>query len=298
MELFADHVLRGVHQHVKSQVVPRPELRVRLKGVQQNLRCARMQWCATYDVDLSVDVADTFSLEESWLQKETEACIVCYEGKTLGEMPVKITSHCTHPPKTCRDCLKRWIDVRIDNYGILEYSEKIVCPDCLLPLGERDVRRGASQDAFARYDQRVLQQVLHKTLRYHNNFYYCLVPGCDSGQVHDTNRPEFRCVACSARHCVRHNLPWHEGETCEEYDQRNPQRARDEAASKAEIRSSTKPCPECCIMASADTNGATAAEPLTGGGGRIPSAAITGYRQQQQQQPTRRAVPNGPEVFA
>ncbi|KAK4235516.1 hypothetical protein C8A03DRAFT_36627 [Achaetomium macrosporum] len=234
---FADRVLRGVHQRNKSELSDGTELSVRLNGVQLNLRFARLKWRATYDVDLPGDVAEAFSLEESWLLQETEACIVCAEAKKLSDMPIKITPHCKHRPKTCKECLKHWIDTRLGD-GM---SDKVTCPECSLPLGWHDVKRAAFKATLARYDR----QLLHKALRRLEDFHYCLSPRCQSGQIHDAKCPEFRCGACAARQCVRHNLPWHEGETCEQYNKRNPKRAQAEKASKAEIQTSTRTCPEC-----------------------------------------------------
>jgi hypothetical protein len=255
VDYFWDRVLGGVHQRPGlSRVHARTSsegLTVRLNGAVKlwgfgfGFRCPPIQWGATYDVHLPDDVANTFSLEEAWLQKRTELCSVCSERKAPGDMPIANTTTsspcCRHPPKTCRDCMTRWMDTRIKN-GMLDHqSEGIACPDCSRPLGWHEVKRWASREAFARYDR----QLLHGTLRTLPDFHYCLAPGCGSGQIHDAECPEFRCGACGARQCVRHNLPWHEGETCAEYDKRNPQRAREEWWSRDKIEGSSRACPKC-----------------------------------------------------
>ena len=78
-------------------------------------------------------------------------------------------------------------------------------------------------------------------------FHWCLAPGCNSGQLHATDNPILACGACSYRQCVRHKTAWHEGETCEEYDDRVSGRraAAEEEASNAKITETTKACPNC-----------------------------------------------------
>jgi hypothetical protein len=52
------------------------------------------------------------------------------------------------------------------------------------------------------------------------NFRWCINKDCDSGQVHASGKPKFRCQACKKSHCVEHGVVWHKGETCGEYDYR------------------------------------------------------------------------------
>lgn len=58
----------------------------------------------------------------------------------------------------------------------------------------------------------------------------------------------FNCNACHHKICIIHDGPWHEGETCKEYDHRTfGKQARDQAAhektSRATVQSTTKRCP-------------------------------------------------------
>lgn len=51
------------------------------------------------------------------------------------------------------------------------------------------------------------------------NFIWCTA-GCGSGQIHDSDarHPIVSCLYCGQRSCFQHNVPWHEGLTCKEYD--------------------------------------------------------------------------------
>jgi flagellar biosynthesis GTPase FlhF len=47
-------------------------------------------------------------------------------------------------------------------------------------------------------------------------------PVCKSGQIHEgaETSPIMTCNACGFRSCVLHQIPFHEGETCTQYDNR------------------------------------------------------------------------------
>jgi hypothetical protein len=56
------------------------------------------------------------------------------------------------------------------------------------------------------------------------------------------------CNACGYEMCYIHERPWHTGLTCQEYEDRNERRLRsEEAAVRAVIRRTTRPCPSCRI---------------------------------------------------
>ncbi|KAL7819223.1 hypothetical protein V8C44DRAFT_317345 [Trichoderma aethiopicum] len=52
------------------------------------------------------------------------------------------------------------------------------------------------------------------------NFFWC-TSDCGSGQIHESGHelPIVICLHCSHRSCFRHNVAWHQGLTCDEYDQ-------------------------------------------------------------------------------
>jgi hypothetical protein len=48
----------------------------------------------------------------------------------------------------------------------------------------------------------------------------CLGSRCDSGQYHDDkDSKKMICAVCKFATCTGHGLPWHEGQSCEEYDE-------------------------------------------------------------------------------
>lgn len=98
---------------------------------------------------------------------------------------------------------------------------------------------------YSRYE--TLQ--LRSTLSEITDFCWCLNPSCDSGQIHPQGSPNhiLTCTSCNYKACTVHNIQWHEGETCEQYDYRVSGRKsrRDERATERVIQQTTKPCPNC-----------------------------------------------------
>ncbi|KAK3335482.1 hypothetical protein B0T19DRAFT_9775 [Cercophora scortea] len=196
-----------------------------------------VRWGATYVFDLHIDAAETFSNEETWLLRPTETCSVCMEDKKITELPVRITEGCKHPPTICKDCLKQWLASGLETGTF----DRLKCPDCPEILKYDDVQRYATKETFSRYDTLMTRAALKDI----PNFYWCMSTTCESGQIYRGVCPEFKCAACKARHCVKHNVSWHEGETCEEYDRRHKQRKKDEKASEEMVKKTSKKCPEC-----------------------------------------------------
>jgi len=196
-----------------------------------------VRWAQTYEFELPDDAAEIFSNEETWLLPLTESCSICIEDKRISEMPTKITANCAHPPSTCKDCLKQWLASSLESGS----WDRLKCPDCSELLEFLDVKRNASPETFARYDTLATRAVLKDI----PNFRWCLSTSCESGQIHDETCAKFKCVGCQARHCIVHNVPWHKGETCDEYSRRNRQRKKEDKASETIIKKTSKKCPEC-----------------------------------------------------
>jgi hypothetical protein len=96
------------------------------------------------------------------------------------------------------------------------------------------------------YDKLTFQNFL----RNHPDFRHCIRPECPFGQLHDAEDGNiFSCATCGHRSCVNHNVDFHSGETCEQYDVRKA--AEVEAllvmlkASMDVLDKETKKCPGC-----------------------------------------------------
>jgi hypothetical protein len=152
-------------------------------------------------------------------------------------MPIQIAAGCKHKAALCKECLAQWLQSGLERTS----WDRLKCPDCPELLQHADMRRYANPATFERWDSLATRAALEAI----PNFRWCLSSPCTSGQIDDESCAKFKCKACSARHCIKHNVPWHKGETCEDYDRRNKQRKKDDKASEQMIKKTSKKCPEC-----------------------------------------------------
>jgi len=241
--------IRDIQTYMRKRLFPsvrmsgKSEVEVSLKNLTLSLEDScpgsftPIKWGETYTFEIPQDAAERFADEETWLLPSTESCAVCLEEKKVTEMPIRITSGCKHSAALCKECLKQWLQSGLERTT----WDRLKCPDCPEMLQHADMKLYANAETFARYDTLATRSAV-EALR---NFRWCLSPACESGQIDDENCAKFKCEACSARHCIRHNVPWHKGETCDEYDRRNKQRKKDDKASEQTIKKTSKKCPEC-----------------------------------------------------
>ncbi|KAL7927805.1 hypothetical protein ACQKWADRAFT_277901 [Trichoderma austrokoningii] len=140
-------------------------------------------------------------------------CLVCADTKEEILFPrFSPTASCAHSPNTCLECLER--SIRSDLSG--KIWTDIRCPECRQLLDYTDIQRYADEETFKRYETLALRAAMAEA----ENFFWC-TSGCGSGQIHDTghDQPIVICLHCSHRSCFHHNVAWHQGLTCEEYDQ-------------------------------------------------------------------------------
>ncbi|KAE9380098.1 hypothetical protein N431DRAFT_314511, partial [Stipitochalara longipes BDJ] len=171
-------------------------------------------------------------------------CIVCFENLDLETFPQqKLTESCTHKPRVCGDCLTRSINAQIEQVS----WDEVGCPECRQVFSHEVVKQWASPEAFTRYDQNALMSAFRTMPDFRN----CLGPGCNSGQIHEggDDEPIMTCTQCSFRTCFSHQVAWHAGQTCSEYDKVVEQKNKkeEEELSIALIAGTTKKCPnpEC-----------------------------------------------------
>ncbi|KAK3285623.1 hypothetical protein CYMTET_6783 [Cymbomonas tetramitiformis] len=206
------------------------------------------------DIDLTRS-APTRQQSSSGARSESvavsRACAICNSEERLGnstDFPV-VTTACKHEASVaCKDCLSEHIKHAIKNTGNLE----VQCPLCMVSdpgcttfLEYEDIKRLATKTVFARYDDLLRQRCLNQDA----SFQFCKNPSCTSGQFHQTqaSEPIVTCVSCGAKSCFVHDAVWHEGLTCEEYDeeQRKKSHAADDQKSCELVKEITKPCPKC-----------------------------------------------------
>ncbi|KAH6711019.1 hypothetical protein BKA61DRAFT_677654 [Leptodontidium sp. MPI-SDFR-AT-0119] len=165
-------------------------------------------------------------------------CPVCVETLTEQSFPSgKITSSCLHEATFCKDCLQKFIEGNIREHP----WSKVQCPECQETASDDEVQSLASKETFERYQR----NATIAGIRHLPNFIMCLAPNCGSGQIHEGGNEQsvMTCGACGFRTCTAHMLPYHEGQTCEEYDVVRREQIDQEAASEKFLSEKTKVCP-------------------------------------------------------
>ena len=163
---------------------------------------------------------------------------VCGDELSIHEFKSRLfTSACTHQVNTCNTCLGHWLDESLNSRGF----DKISCPECNSLFQYADLKFCATVGQFKRYDQLTTRAALSLI----PDFHWCLSPHCRSGQIHASRDPIFTCSDCGFKQCIRHEEPWHEGETCREYDYRKSGRKKrdEDEKTRRTIARTTKKCP-------------------------------------------------------
>ncbi|KAF2675528.1 hypothetical protein BT63DRAFT_450514 [Microthyrium microscopicum] len=161
----------------------------------------------------------------------------------LCRFPTRPLSNCDHKDHFCIACYRGYLEYRLDEEGALG-CDRLQCLGCSKPLIEPELRICMPKALIERLNNLQLQKYLSTEL----NFRWCLRSGCEAGAIYDCNdetMPQV-CQQCGFQMCFYHQVSWHTGMTCEEYEN---SRAINETnlASTELIEQKTKPCPECRV---------------------------------------------------
>ncbi|TGO37743.1 hypothetical protein BHYA_0090g00330 [Botrytis hyacinthi] len=172
-------------------------------------------------------------------------CVICAEDVLRVNTWSNITGDCQHRDTLiCRECLDLSITTDIE-YGLLN---GIKCPLCSAVLTDQDVLCKASTGVLERYSY------LREKASRPDTFVMCLGPKCGGGQIHEGPEPLMVCDHCKFKTCVKHKLPWHEGQSCDEFDVDDSQieRLEQEEATAKLLAKDSRICPKCkeCVVRS------------------------------------------------
>ncbi|KAF2422367.1 hypothetical protein EJ08DRAFT_561480, partial [Tothia fuscella] len=161
-------------------------------------------------------------------------CIVCYDAFPFDSFPN--LARCVHHAHVCKTCYEKWIESELEVKG----WKRVSCPDpeCKEVLSHAEVQEHADREVYERFNNLATRDALNED----SSFEWCRGPGCKSGQIHvgDSANPLFDCDECGFRVCLRHDMRYHEGEDCEEYDYQEEAR---EQASRSKVERTSKKCP-------------------------------------------------------
>ncbi|KZT62418.1 hypothetical protein CALCODRAFT_489759 [Calocera cornea HHB12733] len=171
------------------------------------------------------------------------ACQICMEDLLSKRYSrTKPSDKCRHASDVCRRCLRRYLKTQIEELG--NVSVRCPVPDCGEEMSYSNVKKFAKADVFERYDALLLR----KNLGTNPNFVWCKNPKCSSGQIHDSIAGAsviVICAQCGSKACSHHDIIWHDGLTCTQYDEAKSQKRGREAAVETYFSQHTKQCPQC-----------------------------------------------------
>ncbi|PVF96666.1 hypothetical protein CPB86DRAFT_708599, partial [Serendipita vermifera] len=182
----------------------------------------------------------------------TVECVVCRNDIEENQFPQSAPCEgCTHLPEVCLECLRQTIQTAIT---IGEFLSGISCPsaNCSEKLDYFAVEKWADKDTFERrhclsnyphrYDKLLLQNSLRTEVP---SYVLCISPTCGSGQEHTGGESNsiVTCHACGLKQCFKHQTPWHEGLTCDQWDEQIKQDAINKDLTDELVKTTTKACP-------------------------------------------------------
>lgn len=160
---------------------------------------------------------------------------MCQIERLLDQYHEQFSHACQHVERTiCNQCIYKNAKTRLENSPNIQ----MFCPEpnCTAAFDIKKIchtiPNAATFDSTDNSD---------RYLKSHNNerkteFIWCSHENCGSGQFHvlgQNNSPIVTCVLCKRQTCAIHNIKWHKGLTCEEYDRQQQNANLD------------KQCPKC-----------------------------------------------------
>ncbi|CAG8959282.1 hypothetical protein HYFRA_00013052 [Hymenoscyphus fraxineus] len=146
---------------------------------------------------------------------EAYECELCTDTSSDSILFPPVTRTCNHKPAVCQTCIQAWAKTVVENRQCLTAT----CPICPEAMKDTDFQKHCEPDVFERYSDRALLEHLAQD----PDFVHCPLPDCPSGQIHDNTGmvepSRFFCVGCSGESCLHHQVPWHHGKTCAQYDE-------------------------------------------------------------------------------
>ncbi|KAH9213552.1 hypothetical protein DL95DRAFT_506048 [Leptodontidium sp. 2 PMI_412] len=179
---------------------------------------------------------------ETW-----KAACTGFDGSWMWNIlvfPTSETQQCDHDFEVCRACTAEHLRGALVSGGP-SACDSLSCPQCNRVLSYQEIHQLADTETVAKYEKFMLQTFLSKD----PNFRWCLSPLCETGQLYQTppRNAKTSCEECNYEMCFKHEMPWHEGLTCDEYDSVRDHGDPSYGETQEWIRTNTKPCPGCQV---------------------------------------------------
>lgn len=169
---------------------------------------------------------------------EMRECLICAESKPHPRKFPAFSS-CDHDANTCVDCYVQQAVVVVEQH---HRWNAVTCPACNVAPPAGDLELILPRHEFRRLDDLVKKAALMQD----PNWRWCLASGCSYGQIHNVTGGSrlIKCAKCNAKSCFHHQVTWHLGYTCDEYDESHPLSIVTKTDEET-IKRITKSCPNC-----------------------------------------------------
>lgn len=171
---------------------------------------------------------------------QTKECVICVETKPLYRNFPTFTA-CSHRPDTCSACIAK------QTVTLLEASREKGWTVCRCPQCDVSIPPQELQGALPRAVVRGINEMIDKAVKTtHDSWRWCLAVGCGHGSLQDGRKDMIKCGRCEYKMCFKHQVPWHHGYTCQEYETSHPQVAVTKT-NEDMVKIISRPCPGCGI---------------------------------------------------
>lgn len=192
-------------------------------------------------IDASSDLDIGYLRDEYMEDVDGFECSVCFGHYDASSFPSILTQLCNHAGDACLDCISDYIAEMVDRGAL--YS--LTCPMCERKLSPQELKDYASERVYERY------QYLKQQSEIPSHWISCTNPACCASQPYDKDSasgPKMVCKYCQFATCAKHRRPWHDGQTCAEFDTDPAQIERleqEEATARLLSQEATSVCPKC-----------------------------------------------------
>lgn len=170
----------------------------------------------------------------------SKECMICVESKPVYRNFPDFTT-CSHEPDVCSSCVAEQTVTILQSSRWQGWSAcRCLQCDIFIPTEEL-------QAALPRALVKEMKEMMGRAVdSAQESWRWCLAAGCGHGSLHDSKKEMIRCKKCDYKMCFKHQVPWHVGYTCQEYDMSHPQAAITKTSEEL-ISKMSKPCPGCGI---------------------------------------------------
>lgn len=177
------------------------------------------------------------------LPPDTFSCIICMEDKPRSEGFIG-KSHCDHI--FCKDCIANHVEAKVE-----ENIFPIHCPhpECRNgKLEPEDCRGFIPRATFDRWGRSLCESAVAPPVRFYCPFPDCSIMLTNEGDEQGGALTESQCLHCNRICCAQCRVPWHTGQTCEEYNKAVVEDRELAELTELARRNRWQKCPMCGIF--------------------------------------------------